>query len=445
MNKYNTLILIFWLAAGFMSCEDDDCDQLHIDTDMMGIPTVMKGSFPVGAQMVNIGDSIVFAPQLLDTTGVTYSWSVDGRVVSADSSFTFRVEQPCRARLICTLQNAKGKVILESDIASKQDLTKGFFVVQESEIGFYDEGTKKLYADCYQSFNAGAQLMNGGNILVTRVNQRWYVMENSYDIRSDNLTVIDPATLSRENGVNVATGLACFIPLNERYALLSGLDGVYRLDMLTLQKTQLAEETEGLICSGMVYNGKLLVNRTYYDDVKVAYYDVKALIDAREGYLPDATELNITQNRKANFVQTKEGDVYTIGSAGSDLHLVKIRKDFTSEAIALPFSMTKARYWSTMYFPGLATSPTENAIYIPSSDHAVYKYIPGDASSWLVPFVAAPGDGAELSGTGISVNSATGELYVLYSGMIKIFDAAGTLKQTISSEAADPQAILFNN
>lgn len=125
MNKIYTLFLTAFLAVGFLACEDDDCDQLHIDTDMMGIPTVLKGSFPVGTLTPAVGDSIVFAPQLLDTAGVTYAWKLNGKEVSSDSAFTYKIEKPCRAKVVCTLKNTKGEVILEADIVSKNDLSKG--------------------------------------------------------------------------------------------------------------------------------------------------------------------------------------------------------------------------------------------------------------------------------------------------------------------------------
>ncbi|MEG2789976.1 MAG: DUF5074 domain-containing protein [Odoribacter sp.] len=448
MNKIYISILVFALAVGFSACEEDDCSQFHIDTDMMGIPTVLKGTFPLGKQTMTIGDSMVFAPQLLDTTGVAYSWAIDGREVSTDSAFTFRVTKPCRAKLLCTLTNEKGKVMLESEMASRQDFTKGFFVVQEKEIGFYDEVSGKLYADCYQSLNGGEKVTNGSGsdkIFVAQADRKLYAMTYTSMTNIDHLLVVDRENFSGETWASVVNGIVSFIPLNERYAILSGFKAVYRLDLFTMKKVLLSANAAKPIFNGLVFNGKLLVNATYGKELKAAYYDVKELIDAKEGYLPTATELDILQNRKANFVKAKDGNVYTLYSSGTDYRLARITGDFKVETVSLPFQIAKAEYWSTLYFPTLAVSGIENALFIPSADNAVYRYVWGDASSWKKPFVAAATEGeSELSGSGIEVDPLTGELYVLYPDRIGVYAVDGSWKKTLVCEE-NPQAILFNH
>lgn len=444
MNKIYTLVWLTMLAVGIGACEDDDCGELHIDTGLMGIPTVMKGTFPLGEQMVAIGDSIVFAPELLDTAGVIYSWRVNGDEVSAAPAFTFRVDKPCRAKLVCVLQNARGKTILESGIASVQDLIRGFFVVQNEEIGFYDEATRTFYPGCFQSLNGGVRLSPEGDVFVTQANRRLYTLIKSSTTNQDHLVIAGAGTLSRESSMSVTGNLLYFIPLDERYAIVSGLQDIYRLDLVTMQKTLLTEKATAPILNGIVFNGKLLANTTYQGQKKVVYYDVKALIHAKAGYMPEYTELNIPQDRKTGFVQSGSEVVYTLSSSGNDCRLVKITKDFGLEITALPFSTAKAG-WSRLYFCSLMASPTENALFIPAADGAIYKYIPGNAASLATPFVAASADDTELSGTGISVHPLTGELYALYPGKIKVYGTTGEVRQTIDCGDIDPQAVLFQN
>ena len=217
-------ILTVFLAIGFMACEDDSYDQLGSDVDMMGIPSVLKGSFPVGTLTPAVGDSIVFAPQLLDTAGVSYAWELNGKVVSSDSAFVYKIEKPCRAKVMCTLKNAKGEVILEADIVSKSDLTEGVLVIQQGSVDIYDVYTGKLYTDVYSGLNYGNGISVGkyDDLYATRMNGKLYMMVSTSTSYVEHLFSADAKTLYAENSAVVGANLDGFLPLNDKQALVVG-------------------------------------------------------------------------------------------------------------------------------------------------------------------------------------------------------------------------------
>ena len=456
MNKIYTFILTVFLAIGFMACEDDSYDQLGIDVDMMGIPSVLKGSFPVGTLTPAVGDSIVFAPQLLDTAGVSYAWELNGNVVSSDSAFVYKIEKPCRAKVVCTLKNAKGEVILEADIVSKSDLTEGVLVIQQGSVDYYDVKTGKLYSDVYSGLNYGNGISVGkyDDLYATRMNGKLYMMVSTSTSNVEHLFSADAKTLYAENSAVVGANLDGFLPLNDKQALVIG-GGAYRLDLASFSKVQLLKKYGWALYNGIILNGNLLGNMTYKSLARVNVYGVDDLLNAAENGMPDPDTLDIWQNGKINFVKAGDGDVYTIGcnEAQTEYYLVRIASDLTLKKEVLPFKPMLSGYSHGIYTVGLALSGTGNEIYIPAEDQSIYKYTLGNAASLNTPFIAAPEGDEEFSGAGINVNPQNGDIWVCYSeeiswntvGKIVVFDAAGNRIKSIDCGNTAPQAVLFNN
>lgn len=457
MNKIYTLILMAFLAIGFVACEDDDCNQLHIDTDMMGIPTVMKGTFPVGTLTPAIGDSIVFAPQLLDTAGVTYAWKLNGEEVSSDSVFTYKIEKPCRAKIVCTLKNTKGEVILESDVVSKNDLTQGMIIVQKGSIDYYEPATGKLYSDVYSDLNygEGMKLGNYDKLYVTPVNGKLYMMISTSTSNIKHLYSADTKTLYAENSAVVSASLDGFLPLSDKQALMTG-GGAYRMDLVSFSKVQLLKQYGWAIYNGIVQNGKVLGNMTYSSLAKVNVYSVDALLSAAENGMPEPETLDIWQDGKINFVQAGDGFTYTIGcnEEQTEYYLVQIASDLTVKKEILPFKPLLSGYQHGVYTVRLAVGKSGNEIYIPAENQSIYKYTLGNTASLHTPFIAAPENDEELAGAGINVNPQNGEIWVCYAeevswneyeGKIVVFDPAGNKVKSIDCGDTAPQAVLFNN
>lgn len=457
MNKIYTLVLMAFLAIGFVACEDDDCDQLHIDTDMMGIPTVMKGTFPVGTLAPTVGDSIVFAPQLLDTAGVTYAWELNGEEVSSDSAFTYKIEKPCRAKVVCTLKNAKGEVVLEADIVSENDLTQGVIIVQQGSIDYYDPKTGKLYADVYSALNYGKGIQIGSydKLYATRINDKLYMMISTSTSNVEHLYATDAKTLYAGNSVVVAANLNGFLPLNDKQALIVG-GGAWRVDLTSFSKEQLLKKYGWAIYNGIVENGKLLGNMTYQSLAQVNVYGVNEILNAAENEMPEPQTLDIWQDGKINFVKASDGNIYTLGcdKDQTEYYLVQIASDLTVKKEVLPFKPMLSNYQHGIYTANLALSKTGNEIYIPAEDQSIYKYTLGSIASLSAPFITAPEGDEEMAGAGINVNPENGEVWVCYAektgwneyaGKIVVFDTAGNKIKSIDCGDTAPQAVLFNN
>ena len=109
MNKLYTTLLIACLAAGFTACNDDDCEDLHLG-NLAHYPNVLKGTFPTESQVLELGETLEITPELLNPEGATYSWLVNGKEYSTEPTFSYKIDNPCRADLSCIIKNKYGKV-----------------------------------------------------------------------------------------------------------------------------------------------------------------------------------------------------------------------------------------------------------------------------------------------------------------------------------------------
>lgn len=159
MNKLYTTLLIACLAAGFTACNDDDCEDLHLG-NLAHYPNVLKGTFPTESQVLELGETLEITPELLNPEGATYSWLVNGKEYSTEPTFSYKIDNPCRADLTCIIKNKYGKVEMSTSFSSNHNFSKGFFYVADGTFNFYDTEKKTAYQDCYASLNAGKTLSN---------------------------------------------------------------------------------------------------------------------------------------------------------------------------------------------------------------------------------------------------------------------------------------------
>lgn len=447
MNKLYSTLFIALLTVGFTACNNDDCDELHLD-NLAHFPNVLKGSFPTENQVLDLGKTLEITPELLDPTGATFSWLVNGKEVSTEPTFTYKIENPCRADLTCIITNKYGKVEMKTSFSSNHDFSKGFFYVADGTFNFYDTEKKVTYKDCYGSLNAGKKITSASNSLYIATNNgKFYVMAGTNSVNEEHFFVVDARTLYYENSAIVDAGLTGLTLLNDQYALIGG-DGVRRIDLKSLNNVQLLDKHLYSIYNGLVYNGKLLANDTYGDASKVKLFNVSELLAAKAGEMPVAEELNITQKQKINFVMAKDGNAYTIESTDDGCNIVRINKGFITENIPADFKPAKGPYWSSPTV-GMIASATENAIYIPSENGAVYKYVIGDANSLKNPFIAANESGLPVAAT-LQLNQQSGELYVIYGKKwedykIVVYTKDGQASYTVDCGESAPSYILFNN
>lgn len=454
------LIFPSLFLLGVSSCSDDDCDELH-DGDIQDIPNIIKGTFPTDKLTPEVGEEIVYAPELFNATGVDFEWTINGQTVMDEdtgepysgSTYTYKVEKPCRAKIGFNLKKNNATVSVESEIVSLPDLTAGFIVLQSNrELGIYDQKADKFYSDCYGALNAGAKLAGSSSsdaIIATSLNDKLYLMTKTSTSNVNHLAVCDLATLSLETTQQLAANLINFIPLNDRYVLVNSTYDLYRLDLRTYHLTKLVRPGKA-IYSAAVYNGKLLTNTTVSSNSSMFYFDVETLLNASSEDAYTATEMeDITQNKKSSIVIGKDGMAYTVGSSGNVDKLLTIDNGFTTESIDLSFTTVKANS-SALYYPTLVASPTENAIFVPTATHEIYKYVIGNPASLESPFIAAPGEDAKLYGSGVVLHP-DGSIYAIYSNYtetdkytIVIYNAEGTKVKEVGCGDTAPQTILFH-
>lgn len=451
MNKLYTTLLIVCLAVGFTACNDDDCEDLHLG-NLAHYPNVLKGTFPTENLVLELGETLEITPELLNPEGVTYSWLVNGKEVSTEPTFSYKIDNPCRADLTCVIKNKYGKVEMSTSFNSNHDFSKGFFYVADGTFNFYDTEKKVTYQDCYSSLNAGNRITSSGNSLqVRRCDGKFYVLVESNTTNINHFFRIDAQTLYHENSAIVDAGLSGLTILNEKYGLLGG-DGVRRIDLQSLSNVQLMDKYMFSIYNGLVYNGKVLANDTYGDPSKVKYYDTNELIEAKENEMPAATELDITQKQKMNFVLGKDGNAYTLESADEGCKIVKINKDFTvsdEDKVSTNFQPAKGPSWSSPTI-GIVASESENIIYIASNEGAIYRYVIGDPDSLKEPFIAADKSKSPIAAT-LQLNQQSGELYLIHAkrggedNKIAVYSKDGEALYTVDCGKSIPSQILFNN
>ena len=124
MNKLYTTLLIACLAAGFTACNDDDCEDLHLG-NLAHYPNVLKGTFPTESQVLELGETLEITPELLNPEGATYSWLVNGKEYSTEPTFSYKIDNPCRADLTCIIKNKYGKVEMSTSFSSNHNFSKG--------------------------------------------------------------------------------------------------------------------------------------------------------------------------------------------------------------------------------------------------------------------------------------------------------------------------------
>lgn len=442
MNKLYTTLLAACMAIGFTACNDDDCEDLHLG-NLAHYPNVLKGTFPTEDQVLELGETLEITPELLNSEDATYSWLINGKEISTEQTFTYQIDNPCRADLTCVITNKYGKVEMNTSFRSNHDFSKGFFYLADGTFNFYDTEKKITYKDCYSSLNAGKTLGMGSydNANISHYNGKFYILVKTSTSNRDQFFVVDAKTLFYENSAIVGANLNGLTILNDQYALVTG-DGIRRMDLKSLSNIRLKNLHMFSIYNGLVFNGKVLSNETYQGDAQVQSYDINELLTAKEGEEPAATALDITQNQKTNFVQAKDGNAYTLEATSEGNYIVKINQDFTVEKTLLAFQPAKSSYSTPTI--GMVASESENTIYIVSNDGAIYKYVIGDNHSLSQPFIAVDEKGLSITATP-QLNQQTGELYVVYGKKIAVYHKDGSLNYTVDCGSSSPSHILFNN
>ena len=457
-KKLSKALLFLITALVIVSCSKDDCDLDHIDK-LQGLPALKAGTFPEEDLTLNVGEQYVYAPKASSPLDIYYQWYQNGEDMSTDPSFTFNAEHPSRSKVILELSNDLGKVTLENKvIVPGADYSKGCLIINEGwfghesgSISFYNYEKNSIEHWCYKNQNFG-DVLGVTSQSATLWNGKLYVCS-----KEDNqLVVMDPKTLYAEKSVGqlLPKGRQAyeFIPVNERYAVVTANGDFYRVDLQTFEAVGISTGNSWGGCgSGIVYQNKLLLN---VRGQKIYKIDIETLCGDLSQYnwknpFPFDTNLDITTTGGTRFIQCNDGNLYTVETTGNgNDNLVKIKPDFTIEKAPIHTSYEPSSFGAyreasfcgtpdgTFYY--LAGGKIYKATFDnPAPEEALTEYTK---------------EGYGFYGAGIRVNPKTNELLAMYltgdyqKNLLVRFNAATGEK--ISEIAYDgyyfPATFIFN-
>lgn len=443
-------------ALTIASCSEEDCNLDHLEK-LQGLPALQAGTFPEEDLTLNVGDQYVYSPKASSPLDIYYQWYQNGEDMSTDPSFTFNAERPSRSKVILELSNDLGKVTLENKvIVPGADYSKGCFIINEGwyghesgSISYYDYEKNSIEHWCFKNQNFG-DVLGVTTQSATLWNGKLYVCSKE----NNQLVVMDPKTLYVEK----STGLLLpnrrqayeFIPVNDRYAVVTANADFYRVDLETFEATQISTGYSWQGCgSGIVYQNKLLIN---VSGQKIYKIDIETLSGDLSQYnwtnpFPFET-LDITTTGGTRFIKGNDGNLYTVESSKGGNNLVKINPDFTLEKKAMRSDYSPSSFGA---YREASFCGTPDGVFYYIAGGKIYKATFDNAAPQeaLTDYYK---DGYSFYGAGIRVNPTTNELFASYltgdyqKNILVRFNA--TTGEKISEIAYDgfyfPATFIFN-
>lgn len=325
MNLKQLFKPLLFLTAAFViaSCSTDDCDLDHLEK-LQGLPALKAGTFPEEDLTLNVGEKYVYSPKASSPLDIYYQWYQNGEDMSTDPSFTFNAERPSRSKVILELSNDLGKVTLENKVTVRgADYSKGCLIINEGwyghesgSISYYNYENNSIEHWCYKNQNFGDEL-GVTSQSATLWNGKLYVCSK----QNNQLVVIDPKTLYAEKSSGTLTNYQAyeFIGLNEDYGVITHNGYFTRINLKTFETLTLTTvgNTYAGTGSGIVYNGKLLLNvnaSRWGGTPNIHVIDINDLL--APGLQPtdkvECQQLDIVTYGGTRFVQCKDGNLYTV-------------------------------------------------------------------------------------------------------------------------------------
>ena len=420
--KFNHLVkLLLILTVIFSACSKDDCNLDH-PGNQLEFPAIKSGTFPTGDITLNVGDSYLFAPQVITSGDVYYQWDLNGDDMSTDPSFTLLAERPMRSKIALTLSNDYGSVVLENKITvNGADYNNKYLIVNEGWFGHeagnitaFNPADKSVEQWTFKTQNFGATLGTTSQS-ATIWNNKLYVCSKE----GKNLTVIDPKTLylEKQSGAILGGRQAYeFIGINEQYGVLTANADLYRVDLNTLKTEQIMMSDSYNGCgSGYVWNDKLLIN---IKGRKLHVLDLDKVLGDLSGYswsnyFPFTT-IDVTTSGGCRFVKGADGNLYTIESSGNNHNLVRINPDLSIEKTPVRSDYNPSSFGAYREASFCGTGKDNDFYYVAGGK--IYKSSFDDAAP-QESFTKWEKSGYTLYGAGIRVNPANGELVATYTSM----------------------------
>lgn len=388
-GKIITLLTSLMVLAG---CSNDD--------DFSILPPSFDGSRQL-IDSITIGENLELYPKLLDNQNTSYQWTIDGKVVGTDSIYVFTPEERGNYDIVFTATNEVGKISETYNIHTWGAFENGFFMVNEGWFGhgtgtvsFYRYNTQTLEDSVFVKTNPGKNLEPATSTLEygTIFNEKLYLVSKV----GGPVIVANAYTLKEEKRIPAEGGnnWRAFVGIDDSKGLLSSGDGIYKLDLNTMQ---LNGQVSGI--SGQV--GDIIKSGNYI-----------FALSATEGVIVINTstlEIETTIPGMAlGFAITQDNKVWAAG--GTKLVSIDATTLETSE-VELGFEAYGS--WGAWH-PGSITANASN-VYIAkngswSGGKEIYKYN-GDITSLSKPFVTLP-ESKILYGAGIGFDKEKDVLVV---------------------------------
>lgn len=388
---FRHLIAIASLAALVTSCNNDD--------DFTA-PPVINGEQQL-KDTLTIGKALKLSSKIKDRNNLSFEWTVDGKVVSSDSTYTFNPETRGDFKINMTAKNSGGEVTLTYDIHTWGTYENGFFMINEGwfghgtgTVGFYRYDTKAIEDSVFVKVNPDKNLKPESSTLEfgTIINKKLFLVSKV----GGPVVVADAYSLKEEKRIEAKGGndWRAVAAIDENQALLTSGKGIFKLNLNTME---LGGQIEGI--TGQVG-----------DIVKVNNY-IFALSASKGVLVINASTLAVEKTISGmvlGFAVTDDKKVWAAGGT----KLINIDSN-TLEITETALGFQAYGSWGAWH-PGSITA-AKNDVFIAKNasfngGKEIYKYT-GGAASLAKPFITLTGVNI-LYGAGIGYDRKKNTLVV---------------------------------
>jgi len=357
-----------------------------------------------GYDTTTVGTPLELNPVIQNTGGTTFSWTMDGQVVSTEPVYTFTTTEPGDYTVVFQTGNSVGSASQEYNIHVRNLYENGFFIINEGwygngsgSVSFYRYDTELKEDSIFTKANTGKDLgPNTSTLEFGTIYDNKIYMLSKY---GGPLVAADAKTMKETGRIAsaAANDFRALIGVSAGNGVLSTNDGLYPIGLNTLTIGTKVAGITGEVAD-LIKSGNYIFALTAADGVVVL----------------NAADLTIAKKFagiSVGFALTNDGIVWAAGNK----ELIRIDPaDLDTTQIHLPFDVNGTfGFWH----PGSITASTkDNSVYIGangmfSGATDIYRYVPGINSSVDNPFSSFP-TGRELNGSGISYNEQKDQLVV---------------------------------
>lgn len=388
---YTKFLAVAALVFLMASCNNDD--------DFTAAPSIVSGQKLIDS--VTIGKGIKLSPKLTSKENASFVWTVNGTVVGKDSTYVFQPKERGDYKIAMTAKNAGGASTVTYNINALGTYENGFFLVNEGWFGhgtgtvsFYRYDTQVLEDSIYTKANPGKDLKPNTSTLEfgTIFNKKLFLVSKV----GGPVVVTDAFTLKEEKRIAAQGGndWRAFVGLSETQGLLSSGDGIYKLNLTTMQLNGKVDGVSGQIGDIVKSNGYIFA------------------LSATQGVVViNATTLKVEKTIASmvlGFAVTDDKKVWAAGGT----KLINIDSS-TLEVKEVALGFTAYGSWGAWH-PGSITAAKNNVFIAKngswSGGKQIYKYT-GNVASLSAPFITLSGANI-LYGAGIGYDSKKNTLVV---------------------------------